>query len=51
MTIFEVLENAKYNLAAGRQGFQQEIGRQQLNNAMIQLEEGDDVWAEYEETE
>ena len=40
ITIFEILLNARYNLCEGKTPLQKEIGKQQLNNAMNQLEDG-----------
>lgn len=49
MTILEVLQNARYNLCEGKIPFQIEIGKQQLNNAMDQLESGKSLDDEFEE--
>ena len=36
----EALQNAQYNLVRGGHAFQEAIGKQQLNNAVILLEKG-----------
>jgi len=49
MTVLEVLENAHYNLVDGNMGMQREIGKQQLSNAIEQLNEDSDADKEYKE--
>jgi len=49
LTIYEVLLNAQYNLCEAKMPFQIEIGKDQLNNAIAQIEKGkklDDVFDE-----
>ena len=47
MTIFEVLQNAHYNLNENGE-IGRLIGMEQFNNAMEQLEEGKDLQDEFE---
>ena len=50
MTIYEVLQSAHINLTEnGQIGLL--IGREQLNNAMKQLEEGKDLHDEFDDEE
>ena len=50
MTIWEVLQNAHYNLNEnGELG--RLIGMEQFNNAMEQLEEGKDLFDEFDDEE
>lgn len=51
MTIYEVLLNAQYNLCEAKISLQIEIGKQQLNNAMEQLDLGKGLEDEFDEDE
>lgn len=51
MTIYEVLLNAQYNLCEAKMPFQIEIGKQQLNNAIEQIDNGKTLEDEFEEEE
>lgn len=48
LTIMEVLQNANYNLQ-NTGPFGREIGKEQLKNAMDQLEAGKELYDEFEE--
>ena len=45
-TILEALQNANYNLQNARIQFQVEMGKEQLNNAVVLLEKGYDLYDE-----
>jgi hypothetical protein len=49
LSVLEVLENAKHNLTEARIGFQLAIGKEQLCNAIKQLEKNPDASAEFVE--
>ena len=49
MTIYEVLLNAQYNLCEAKIPFQIEMGKQQLNNAIEQIDNGKTLEDEFEE--
>jgi len=49
MTIYDVLLNAQYNLCEAKMPFQIEIGKQQLNNAIKQIESGKTLDDEFDE--
>lgn len=48
MTIYEVLLNAQYNLCEAKIPFQIAIGKEQLNNAIEQIENGKGLYDEFE---
>jgi len=48
LTIYEVLLNAQYNICEAKMPFQIEIGKQQLNNVIEQIENGKTLDDEFE---
>lgn len=51
ISVLEVLENAKFNLGYGTQAFQKQIGLEQLNNAIEQLNDDPNADNEFIEKE
>lgn len=51
LTIYEVLLNAQYNICEANIPFQIAIGKEQLNNAIKQIEEGKGLNDKFEEAD
>ena len=51
LSILEVLQNAQYNLKVSRPSFQKRMGKEQLDNAILLLENGKDIKDQYDEYE